>query len=325
MKIGVTGASGHIGAHLTRILLKKKNTVRVLEHNDKRAIEGLDVEIIKGSLNDKISLDQFCKGVDVVFHLAARISIGANSFETLHKINVEGTQNLVKACKQAGVKRIIYFSSIHALQHAPLDQPLDESRPLVKDSPQAYERTKSMGEEWIFSQETDDFEVIVLNPTAVVGPIDFKPSLMGQLLIKLYKGNLPGLVPGGYNWVDVRDVAEAASNAITNGKSGEHYILSGNWYSIKNLADLLQQVSGKKIVNMVFPIWLARIGVPFIHLWSILSNQQPLYTNESLDIVMQGNKNILNDKARKELGFNPRPLSDSVKDSLNWFKENHYI
>ena len=325
MKIGVTGASGHIGANLTRILLKKRYSVRVLEHNDKQAIDGLGVEIVKGSLDDKNSLDQFCKDIDVVFHLAARISIGTNSFETLHKINVEGTQNLVKACKREGVKRIIYFSSIHALQHAPLDQPLEESRPLVKDSPQAYERTKSMGEEWIFSQETNDFEVIVLNPTAVVGPIDFKPSLMGQLLIKMYKGNLPGLVPGGYNWVDVRDVAEAASNAITNGKSGEHYILSGNWYSIKNFADLLQQVSGKKIVNMVLPIWLARIGVPFIHLWSVISNQQPLYTNESLDIVGQGNKNILNNKARKELGFNPRPLSESIKDSLNWFKENHYI
>ncbi|PLW96079.1 MAG: epimerase [Marinilabiliales bacterium] len=325
MKIGVTGASGHIGANLTRLLLEKNYSVRVLEYIDNRAIEGLDVERVKGSLDDQKSLETFCQDLDVVFHLAARISIGANSFETLHKVNVEGTMNLVRACKNAGVKKIIYFSSIHALNHHPLDQPLDESRPLVSSSQQAYERTKSMSESWILEQKTDHFEVVVLNPTAVVGPIDHKPSLMGELLLRMYRGKIPGLIPGGYNWVDVRDVAEAAANAIDRGKSGEHYILSGKWYSLKEYAETLQKVCGKKIKKVVLPFWMARIGVPFIQIWSKLTNQQPLYTKESLDIVREGNKNILNEKARKELGFNPRPLSESLKDSFTWFKENNYF
>jgi len=325
MFIGVTGASGHIGSNLSRLLLERKYSVKVLEHTDNRAIEGLDVERVKGNLDDQKSLETFCKGLDIVFHLAARISIGANSFETLHKVNVEGTMNLVRACKNADVKKIIYFSSIHALNHHPLDQPLDESRPLITDSPQAYERTKSMGEAWILSQKTDQFEVIVLNPTAVVGPIDHKPSLMGQLLLRMYQGKIPGLIPGGYNWVDVRDVAEAAVNAINQGKSGEHYILSGKWYSLKEYAETLQEVTGKKIKKVVLPFWLARIGVPFIQIWSSITNQQPLYTNESLDIVSEGNKNILNSKARKELGFNPRPLSESLKSAFTWFKENDYF
>lgn len=325
MKIGVTGASGHIGANLTRILLEKKYSVRVLEHSDNRAMDGLEVEVVKGSLEDKKSLEDFCQGLDVVFHLAARISIGINSFELLHKVNVEGTKNIVSACKRAGVKRIIYFSSIHALDHHPLDQPLDESRPLVCNSPQAYERTKSMSESWILAQRTDQFEVIVLNPSAIVGPIDYKPSMVGQLILKMYNGKIPGLVPGGYNWVDVRDVAEAASNAITAGKNGEHYILSGNWHNLKEFAEMLQEVSGKKIRKVVFPFWVARLGVPFIQVWSSLTKQEPLYTKESLDIVIEGNKNILNEKARKELGFNPRPLSDTLKDAFTWFKENNYF
>lgn len=325
MKIGITGASGHIGANLTRLLLEKKYSVRILEHTDSRAVEGLEVETIKGCLDDQKSLDIFCQGLDVVFHLAARISIGTNSFEKLHKVNVEGTQNLVFSCKKAGVKRIIYFSSIHALEHHPLNQPMDESRSLVKDSPQAYERTKSMGEAWILAQKTEQFDVIVLNPTAVVGPLDHKPSLMGELLLRMYNGKIPGLIPGGYNWVDVRDVVEAASNALVKGKSGEHYILSGKWYSLKEYAETLQEVSGKKIRKVVLPFWLARIGVPFIQIWSSVTKQQPLYTHESLDIVSQGNKNILNEKARKELGFNPRPLSESLKDAFNWFKENDYF
>jgi dihydroflavonol-4-reductase len=325
MKIGVTGASGHIGANLTRLLLERKYSVRVLEYNDSRAIEGLDVERLKGSLNDQKSLETFCQDLDVVFHLAARISIGANSFDTLYKVNVEGTMNFVRACKNAGVKKIIYFSSIHALDHHPLDQPLDESRPLVSNSPQAYERTKSMSESWILEQKTDHFEVVALNPTAVVGPIDHKPSLMGELLLRMYQGKIPGLIPGGYNWVDVRDVAEAAVNAINKGKSGEHYILSGKWYSLKEYAETLQVVTGKRIIKVVLPFWLARIGVPFIKIGSLITKQQPLYTNESLDIIREGNKNILNNRARKELGFNPRPLSDSLKDSFRWFKENNYL
>lgn len=325
MNIGVTGASGHIGANLTRILLEKKYSVRVLEHTDNRAIEGLEVEVVKGSLDDKKSLEDFCQDMDVVFHLAARISIGSNSFETLFKVNVEGTKNIVSACKRAGVKRVIYFSSIHALEHHPLDKPLDESRPLVNNSPQAYERTKSLSEAWVMGQKTDQFEVIVLNPSAIVGPIDYKPSMVGELILKMYKGKIPGLIPGGYNWVDVRDVAEAASNAITRGTSGEHYILSGNWCNLKEFAEILQEVSGKKIKKVVLPFWLARLGLPFIQVWSAITKQQPLYTKESLDIVIAGNKNILNGKARKELGFNPRPLADSIKDSFIWFKENNYF
>lgn len=325
MKVGVTGASGHIGANLTRVLLDKEYKIRVLEHFDNRSIEGLDVEIIKGSLDNEKSLDEFCKGLDVVFHLAAKISIGANSFDTLYKINVEGTKKVVASCKKARVKRFIYFSSIHALEHYPLDQPMDESRPLVENSPQAYERTKSISTAWVLAQESRQFEVIVLNPTAVLGPIDHKPSLTGNLLIKMICGKIPGLIPGGYNWVDVRDVVTAASNAITDGKSGEKYILSGNWHSLKEYAEILQEVTGQKITKIVLPFWLARIGVPFIHIWSLINKQQPLYTNESIDIVKEGNKNILNDKARKELGFHPRPLAETLKDSFTWFKENKYI
>ena len=325
MKVGVTGASGHIGANLTRVLLKKKYRVRVLEHDNNRAIDGLDVEIIKGSLDDQKSLDNFCHGLDVVFHLAAKISIGSNSFDSLYKINVEGTKSVVDSCKKAGVKRFIYFSSIHALEHYPLEQPVDESRPLVQNSPQAYERTKSISTEWVLAQKSNQFDVVILNPSAVLGPIDHKPSLTGSLLIKMCRGKIPGLIPGGYNWVDVRDVADAAANAIKSGKSGENHILSGNWHSLKEYAEILQEVTGKKITKIVLPFWVARIGVPVIHIWSILTNQQSLYTNESLDIVREGNKNILNGKARKELGFSPRPLSDTLKDSFIWFKENNYI
>ena len=223
MKIGVTGANGHVGANLIRRLLRDDHTITVLQYRDHEALDGLDLIRIKGDLSNVESLDRFCTGVDVVYHLAAKISIGNNSFDELYKINVEGTQNLIHAAKKAGVKRVIHFSSIHALSHLPLDKPMDESNPIVTDSPLAYEKTKSLAQQWVQQQQEVNFDVIILNPTSIVGPYDFKPSLMGQFILKLYNGTLPGLVPGGYDWVDVRDIAEAAANALYQGEGGDGY------------------------------------------------------------------------------------------------------
>ncbi len=325
MRIGVTGASGHIGAALTRELLNKNYNVCVLEHKDKRGFEGLEVGVVKGSINDRESLHRFCSGLDVVFHLAAKISIGINSYEFLREVNFEGTKNLVEACKKGGVKRFVYFSSIHALQQAPLEVPVDEHRPLLKDGGSGYERTKALADEWVMKQGTNGMEVIVLNPTAIIGPYDYKPSLMGRMIIKMYQGKLPLLVPGGYNWVDVRDVARAAANVVKKGKNGQRYILSGEWQTLEGIARIISRVSGKEIKKIVIPIFIARSGLPFIYAWSKLTGHQPLYTSQSLDIIIHANKNILNDKARKELGFKTRPLKETIKDTLEWFKENNYI
>lgn len=320
-KIGITGANGHVGTNLVRRLLNENFEIRVLQYHDHEALDGLEIEVMKGDLNDPASLSVFCEGVDVLFHLAAKISIGNNSFDNLHSINVEGTQNLVNAAKNAGIKRYIHFSSIHALVHEPLDQPMDESRPLVAESKMPYEHTKAIAEEWVLNQQENDFDVIVINPTSILGPLDFKPSLMGQLMIRLYNGSLPGLVPGGYNWVDVRDVADAACNAIYQGNGGERYILSGTYKTVVDFAKLFATVNDQRVNTRVLPLWLARIGVPFISIYSKLTGQDPLYTSKSLDILQEGNRNIICDKAKKELGFNPRPLAQTLKDSADWFKE----
>ncbi len=253
-KIGITGANGHVGANLVRRLLKDEYEIRVLQYHDHEAFDGLNVEAVPGDLNDPESLVPFCKDLDVLIHLAAKITIGSNKYESVYKINVDGTKNLVQAAKKAGVKRYIHFSSIHALVHEPLDQPMNEMQPLALDSSIAYEKTKSIADEWVMGQQANNFDVIVLNPTAILGPCDFKPSLMGQLIIRLYNGSLPGLVPGGYDWVDVRDICDAASNAIFQGKGGERYILSGTWKSIGDFAKLLGAVTDKNINKPIFPL-----------------------------------------------------------------------
>jgi dihydroflavonol-4-reductase len=324
MKIAVTGATGHVGANLCRELISRGHHVKALIHHDTRAIKDLDVERIDGSLADPASLDNLCRDAEVIYHLAAMISIDGKR-DKLIKTNVEGTKNLLAAIKKNQVKRLIHFSSIHALSHFPLDEKMDESRPLVETSPMMYEVTKSMGEKIVRAEIANGLDGIIVNPTAIIGPNDYKPSLVGQVLIRLYKGTLPALVPGGYDWVDVRDITNAIIQAIDHGQKGERYILSGNFLPVKDFAQIVQKVSGKKVVKMMVPTGLAKVGVPFIRLYSAITGQDPLYTNESLKILLSGNHKINHDKASRELGFNPRPTEESVKDALDWFRQNHYI
>jgi dihydroflavonol-4-reductase len=165
-------------------------------------------------------------------------------------------------------------------------------------------------------------KVVILNPTAILGPCDFKPSLIGEFIKKVLNRKLPGIIEGGYDWVDVRDVAEAAISAISNGKDGEHYILSGKWLSLTDITLLMEEITGRKLKPFVFPMWMAKAGLPFLGLWAKLTQSQPLYTSESLKIVKASSRNIISDKAKQELGFSSRPIKETLEDTIKWFKEN---
>ena len=133
------------------------------------------------------------------------------------------------------------------------------------------------------------------------------------------------MVPGGYNWVDVRDVANAAINALEKGRSGERYILSGTWTSVKDLAMTIEKVTGKKITQFMLPSGVAKLGVPFIQAYALITGRDPLYTFDSLEILKIGNRHILNGKAVKELDFQPRIFEDTIRDSIEWYKANAYL
>ena len=325
MKIAVTGANGHVGACLVRLLLKEDHEVRVLVHTGSRALQGMNVETVQGGLDDPVSLKRLCHDREVVIHLAVKIAIGSESYDEVYKVNVDGTKSLVAAAREAGVKRFIHFSSVHALEQTPQDKPLDENRPLALYSKMVYEKTKALAEKWVLEQNSSSFQVIVLNPTAIIGPYDFKPSYLGQVIRMIYKGTLPGLVPGGYNWVDVRDVAQAAMNAMEKGNPGERYLLSGEWQSMKSLAAMVYVHRNKKCHLPIFPFWLARMGVPFMALFARWKNREPLYTKTSLSILQSANQHILHDKAGNMLNFSPRPLEESIADTVSWFKKHQYL
>ena len=326
MNTAVTGASGHIGANLIRSLSANSHSVRLLKHHRTRALEDLDIPVIKGDLFNKASLAKLCEGVEVVFHLAAQISIGNFSMDQLLHVNVEGTKNVIRACRDTGVKRLVHFSSIHALSHEPLSEPMTEKNLLAVGSRFGYEKIKALAEQEVMqTAHGNNLEIIVLNPTAVLGPYDFAPSYLGQFLIRLYQHKIPGLVPGGYDWVDVRDVVKAAITAAKSGRNGERYILSGHWVNLRELAETASIVTGKNLHPPMLPGWIANIGLPFIQTWVKIRKEHPLYTRESLQILKLGNRDIRHDKATRELEYHPRPLEETLRDGYDWFRMNGYL
>ena len=325
MKIAVTGANGHVGANLCRSLLAEGHQVKALVHYNNNSLKDLNLELVQGGLNNLDSLRNLCKGTEIVFHLAAMISIDGQKNKLL-EVNVEGTKNLIKVIQENGVRRLIHFSSIHALSHFPLDQPMDETRPLVLDGPTWYEITKSQAEKIVLdASRGGSLDAVVINPTAIVGPNDFKPSLVGTVLIRLYNNSLPALVPGGYDWVDVRDVVQGAIAAMDKGRKGERYILGGKWVSVRDLAMLVEKVTGKRVNKFIIPTSVAKIGVPFIKAYAKIARQEPLYTFESLRTLLEVNTMISHNKANIELGYSPRYLEVTIRDSMDWYKTNGYI
>jgi len=325
MKVAITGASGHIGSCLTRELIKRGDKVKVLIHNTNSSLQDLDVEIVKGDLLNKNSLEKLCSEVDVVFHLAAKIAIDKSERDLVYKTNVEGTQNLIDVCISAGIQRFIHFSSIHAYDPHPLDEVLDETRAYIGKTKLVYEKSKAESERIVLDSVSKGLNASVLNPTAVVGPFDFQGSYLGQALIKIYQNKLPMLVPGGYNWVDVRDVVDGSISAISKGRIGETYILSGHYLSLKELSLLISKISKKRIPQFLAPLFLAKVGLPFINLYSNITKDHPLYTGESLHILKNSNKFISNEKAKKEFGYEPRPLFDTLKEAFAWYKQNGFV
>ena len=325
MKIAVTGASGHVGNMICRKLIEKGHEVRVLVHKKEDDLKTIGVEIFIGNILDQLAVNKFVKDCEIVFHLAAIISIDNKDRDHVFKTNVEGVNNIIEACKANHIKRLIHFSTIHTIKVENINAVLDESNPIMENSKIAYEASKAEGQKLVNQASKEGLNAVIINPTAIIGPYDFKPSYLGQALIKIFKNQLPMLVEGGYDFVDVRDVADGAILAMEKGRAGEQYILGGAWFSLKEISQHISAISGSKTPTKVVSPFVARLGLPFIHFWSKLTSQHPLYTSESLDILRDSSRNISHKKAKDELGYNPRQINETLFDTFEWFKKQRMI
>lgn len=319
MTVVVTGASGHVGGNLLRALLASGRPVRALVHRDRRAVEGLDLEVVQGDVRDLESLRRAFAGAEVVYHTAAYISILGDEWPLLEQVNVLGTRNVVRACLECGVHRLVHFSSIHALEQEPLDIPMDESRPLV-DSRRAspYSRSKAAGEREVRAAMAHGLNAVILYPTAIVGPYDFRPSLFGQALLYLAQGKLPALVAGGFDWVDVRDVVAAAIRSAEVAPPGGCYILSGHWVALPEIAALVEEFTGVPVPRLVVSLGLAKAAAPLATLVARLLRMRPLFTPVAIE-ALESNRRISHERAGRDLSYCPRPFRETVRDTLHWF------
>jgi len=320
--IVVTGAAGHVGANLVPALLARSRPVRVLVHADRRAFQGLDVEVIQGDIRDPESLVNAFKDAEVVYHLAARISISQRDWPLLEAVNVNGTRNVVEACQRCGVRRLVHFSTIHSIAQSSADCPVDESNALVESRRYpAYDRSKAAAEREVRQGMEKGLDAVIISPTGIIGPNDYKPSHFGDAVLRLANGRLPSLVGGGFDWVDVRDVVGGAMRAEEQAPAGAKYILSGHWVSLRDVAGMIAEITGVQAPGFVCPMWLARVGAPFITTFDRIAGRRPLYTNASLQ-ALRDNRNISHQKATGELDYQPRPFKETLIDTLRWFEEN---
>jgi dihydroflavonol-4-reductase len=261
-------------------------------------------------------------GAEVVYHLAAIISLAMNSWPEVEAVNVIGTRNVVEACQKCGVRRLIHFSSIHAVVQTPLDEPCDERHPLVdaQNCP-PYDRSKASSEIEVREGIEQGLDAVILNPTGVVGPYDYEPSFFGAALLAIAQGRLPALVEGGFDWVDVRDVAAASLQAEQRAPQGAKYLLSGNYASVRELAQLTHEIVGTPVPRFVAPTWLARTGVPALEALSRLTGGRQLITPASLRALSTCNHQISHERATRELDYHPRPLRDTLRDTFRWFQD----
>ena len=322
--IAVTGASGLLGGNLIRELLARGERVRALIHQDRRAIAGLDLETVSADLNDLPSLERAFAGADMVYHLASLISISMDSWEAVYRVNVLGTRNVVDACLHSGVKRLVHVSSTHSRQPEPFDQVLDEDRPLVTDpSLPPYDRSKALGEIEVQKGIGRGLEVVIIIPSGILGPYDFRPSLMGETLQLMQHGGLPALTTGGYNWVDARDVATGAIYAANTAEAGSRYILSGHWHSIHEVARTAARISGTRAPRLVIPLRLAELALPMLERLATIRGSQALYTRAMLS-ALKSNRHISHARASRDLRYSPRPFLETLTDSLNWFRQQSH-
>ena len=321
----ITGASGQIGGVLARALADRygPRQVRAIYRKRRGTAADLDIAWINGDILDKESLIAAFTGAETVFHLAALVSIDADRAQELHRTNVVGTRNVVEAAIECGVRRLLHVSSIRAYDQYPLDEVLDENRRPADDLHQApYDRSKAAGEVEVRRGIDRGLDAVILNPTSVIGPYDVGPSHMGQVFLNLYHRRIPALIAGGYDWVDVRDVVAATMAAETKARCGENYLVSGHWHTVRELAELAQQATGVAVPFLQFPLWVARLWAPCQVVLDRWRGRQPLYTPPAVRVMAYGNRQISSTKAQAELGFHPRPLSESVEDTYRWFDQH---
>ncbi|MGH9639166.1 MAG: hopanoid-associated sugar epimerase [Bryobacteraceae bacterium] len=320
--IFVTGASGFVGWHVANLLLMRGDRVRALCRPSSQ-IRELNVECVSGDLRDPDSLARAVSGCDSVFHVAADYRLWSKHPDELYRSNVEGTRNVLEAAAHAGVRRIVYTSTVGCIG-MPKHALGDENTPVsIEDMTGDYKRSKWLAEQAVLEKARQGLPVVIVNPTAPMGDRDRKPTPTGQIIVDFMLGKIPGFVDTGLNLVDVRDVAAGHLLAAEHGREGERYILGCENLTLEQILSRLAAILGKPAPSLRIPYAVAYAAGAASTAWAGFTGRPP---RAPLDAVRMARKKmfVAHEKASRELGYAPGPVSPALERAAAWFRNNGY-
>jgi len=313
----VTGAGGHVGATLVRTLLAQQRQVEVIDLDPGIALDGLDVKVHRGDIRDAAFLRGVFTPGATVFHLASVISTSGDKGGLVPSVNIDGARTLATVAREVGVKRLIHTSSIHAYDIDTHGAPItEETRLAIGHSRSPYNVSKAKGQLAVFEQVEKGLNAVVVNPCGVIGPYDYKASRMGKFFRAIARGPMGPVGPSGFNWVDVRDVVDGMLRAEEKGRAGQAYILAGHWRSNLEMGRIAAEIRGVPAPTKVMPLWSLKLMGALGPLLSAIGKRPPV-TQEALDALL-ANPDMRHDKATRELGYQPRPVEDTVRAIYAW-------
>lgn len=326
----VTGASGFVGSAVARVLVAAGAEVRVFLRagSDRRNVAGLDVEIVEGDLTDRQSLARAVKGCKALYHLAADYRLWALDPRSLYRVNVDATTTLMQLAAEAGVARIVYTSSVAALGLTKDGSPADETTAAHLDAMIGhYKRSKYLAEQAVRRQiQEDGLPIVIVNPSAPVGPRDVKPTPTGRMIVEAASGAMPAFVDTGLNLAHVDDIARGHLLAFEKGEIGEGYILAGENLTLAEILTEIATICGHRPPRLKIPhdlLWPLAYGAEG---WARLtrSQKEPFIT---LDGLRMSKKRMFfsHTKAAAKLGYAPRPARQGLEDAIAWFRKEGYL
>jgi dihydroflavonol-4-reductase len=327
MKVLLTGATGFIGGHLLQALLEAGAETRCLVRSEspRRNLDGLDVEVVTGDLRDAESLKRALRGCELAFHCAADYRLYSKRPVELYESNVQGTRNLMQAAAEAGVRRVVYTSSVGTLGLHADGSPANEETPVaVEDMVGHYKRSKYLAErvadEWVEKGLT----VVIVNPSTPVGEGDLKPTATGQMIVDFLNRKTPAYVDTGLNLIDVHDVALGHVRAAERGRTGQKYILGNRNMSLREIYLTLGSLTGLPAPRLKVPHWLPLGWAALDTGFARLAGRTP---GVSLEAVRLSRHRMYFDagKAVRELNLPQTAVEEALQRAVVWFRTNGYV